>query len=127
MLQGKANRSYQKVFLNVVSFIDWSKEYKKTVPMTRMDTRCSEIVANMTGEMGWKAGGKENLDSQEGRVNEFKILSVRTFEEQRDYSMYILKYLHLITWWRMYEDLERCRFLRANQTSNLKCISSRHV
>lgn len=50
MLEGKDYLSLNKLFLFVAAFIDWCMECEMTAPVTRVDARYSEIVADGTGD-----------------------------------------------------------------------------
>lgn len=75
----------------MTSFIDWSLEHEITVPFTRVDTRYSEVVTDVTEDMQQRALSKDELGSLERRVKKLQNMLVATLDEHSDSGLYTLK------------------------------------
>lgn len=53
--------------------------------------RYSEIIADVTGGMSQRLRRREELDSPERGMNEFKTVSFQTFDKYLDSDIYTLK------------------------------------
>lgn len=58
MLEGRYYGSLDEAYLFVVAFIDPSAEYEKTAPIKMVNTRYSQIFADVTGDMRQPAWAK---------------------------------------------------------------------
>lgn len=71
MPEGKHYQSLNKVLPFVALLIDQSMKYAMRAPMTRVDTRYSEIIADETGEMRYPVCGEEDQDRMKRKVKDF--------------------------------------------------------
>lgn len=63
ILKAKDYQSFNKVSRYVAALIDWDTECEKTVPMKRVYTHYSEVVADVTGNPVQWAWGDDDLSS----------------------------------------------------------------
>lgn len=78
MLERKDYRSLRKVILLVVAFINQSTEYNKTAPMLSVHTWYSDIVTDLTGDVGRWAWGEKDLSRLQREANKFRKVLIET-------------------------------------------------
>lgn len=94
MLHVKDHRALDKFFLFVASLLDRRRKHKNLTPVTSVQTRYSEILADVTSDMGHRARSGGELDSLKIRLKNFKRMLVETLDEHYDTGLGTLK-LHL--------------------------------
>lgn len=83
-LPGMVERRYygvlNRVLPSVAAFINWSTEYERTAPMTRVHVQYTEIVADVTGDVRRRACSEEDPSSLRKTVKPVKEMLIETFD-----------------------------------------------
>lgn len=103
------------MFQFIVAFIDRSTEREKTAPMTSLNTRHSEIGADVTGDMGQRAWGMDDLGILENRVQKLKKMLVDAFDDTCDSNLHLRKF-HLLD--HTVEYIRRCGTIFVSDSSH---------
>lgn len=91
-LKGKDYCALDRVFTFVAIFIYQSTRHERTAPLTKCDTRYSDIVCDITGGEEQRMWTEETLEMVDGVVKAFMQMLMDSSDEYCSSGLYRLRY-----------------------------------